>query len=536
MREHSTQTSKLAATAAIAFLFASGAHAQTNSITTKLLGRIDSRRVADGAPFFVKTISDWKQGHCSIPMGTTLEGRVVKALKRGSGVTREEVDLRFLQIPCPTDDSQEVTPILAAIHGPRKNSNDDMLARQVIMTAFAATAGSHSASPGASGGAAPAGAPGRRTGTLGRGGFTPMSSSPETFRAGEVRDYPSVKLSLPTLASEPTVLTSTGELFFDPDARFMVVAHLTPSDVSRRTQVASAGSVSTSASGPGMNAKQIPLRSAPKPMPVLVENCVSGGCVTAPDAAAVTAEQAQIEVPLRDLAYRPRTGRTVVGGLEDNAAIAFLGDDQVFITFNMHPLVPRSNTEAERSSAPRQIRGVVVSAADGRRLRVVDWIVPDQGTYLWPLDRGRILVHVGNALIVYGRDFEEQARWEIPGPLAFVTVSPSHTLILAAVMHEKYDAATFRRLADFVGSAEAIQEDCDLIALNGQLEEMSSQRLTQIPALPALLDSGLSLSSRTAIACGRLRRPTGTNMTRTLRNSLPVVHLSYRPFPPTFFS
>ena len=472
MRKCCTQTSKLAVTAAIAVLFASGAHAQTNSITAKLLGRIDSRRVADGAPFFVKTISDWKQSHCAIPIGTTLEGRVVKALKRGSGVAREEIDLRFLRIPCPTDDSQEVTPILAAIHGPKKNSNDDMLAREVIMTAFAATAGSHSASPGSSGGSAPPGAIGRNTGTLGRGGFTPMSSSQETFRAGEVPDYPSVKLSLPTLASDPTVLTSTGELTFDPDARFMIVAHLTSSDLSRGTQVASAGSVSTSSSQPGVNAKQISLRSAPNPMPILVDNCVSGGCVSAPDATTITAEKAQTEVPLRDLLYRPRTGRTVVGGLEDDAAIAFLGDGQIFITYNTHSLVRRSESEAERSDAPRQIRGVLISAVDGRRLRVLDWIVPDQGAYLWPLDQGRILVHVGNALIVYGRELEEQARWEIPGSLAFVTISPSHTLILAAVKHEKYDAATFRRLADFVGSAEAIQEDCDLIALNGQLEAM----------------------------------------------------------------
>ena len=57
--------------------------------------------------------------------------------------------------------------------------------------------------------------------------------------------------------------------------------------------------------------------------------------------------------------------------------------------------------------------------------------------------------------------------------------------------HEKYDAATFRRLAAFVGSAEKVQEDCDLIALNGQLEQTGSSRLTQIPARPALLDSGM---------------------------------------------
>jgi hypothetical protein len=96
-----------------------------------------------------------------------------------------------------------------------------------------------------------------------------------------------------------------------------------------------------------------------------------------------------------------------------------------------------------------------------------------------------------NALVVYGRDLQEEARWEIPGPLLFVTISPSRTVILVAVKHERYDASTFRRLAAFVGSPEKVQEDCDLIALNRQLEQTSSRRLTQTPALPPLLDSGM---------------------------------------------
>jgi hypothetical protein len=235
--------------------------------------------------------------------------------------------------------------------------------------------------------------------------------------------------------------------------------------------------------------------SRPAPPP-LIENCVSGGCITAPDTTQVIAEQAQTETSLREVGYRPRITRTVVGGLEDEDAIAFLGDDQIFVTFNTHALVPRSETDAQRGNAPRPIRGVLLSAIDGRRLRVVDWLVPEQGPYLWPLETGRLMVHVGNALVVYTRDLEEEARWEIPGPLLFVTISPSRNAILAAVQHEKYDAATFRRLADFIGSAGKVQEDCDLIALNGHLEQTGSHRLTQIPAPPALLDAGMITATR----------------------------------------
>jgi hypothetical protein len=392
MRRHSSQRARLTALAAVALLsFSTSGRAQNSSITTKLMGRIDSRRIAEGAPFFVKTISNWKEGRCSIPMGVTLEGRVAKVVKRGPGVKREEIDLRFLRLPCPSDDTQEVTPMLVAMHGPKKNSNDNMLAQEWMMSLFAATAGSHAAGAGSSSGGLPAppGALGRNTGTLGKGGRSTVSSSEETIKAGEVQDFPTVKLSLPTLTSDPTVLTSTGELFFDDDARFIIVVRLAPSNGSK-LEMARAASPSVSSRADGSSNRQS-VPPAPAPLPALIENCVSGGCVTAPDATPVSAERAQTEVPLTDLAYRPRTRRTVRGGLEDDAAIAFLGDDQI----NPHPLVPRSEAQAIRSSSPRQMRGVLVSAADGRRLRVVDWLVPDQGAYLWPLDRGRVLVHVG---------------------------------------------------------------------------------------------------------------------------------------------
>src|ERR1700709_2584696 len=148
------------------FSLGTGAHAQISTITSRLLGRIDSRRIAEGAPFFVKTISLWKESRCSVPMGATLEGRIAKVVKRGPGVKREEIDLRFLRIPCPGDDSQEITPILVAMHGPKRSSEEDALARQEIMSAFASLAGVHTPSPAGRSGPAPVGALAGKTGTV----------------------------------------------------------------------------------------------------------------------------------------------------------------------------------------------------------------------------------------------------------------------------------------------------------------------------------------------------------------------------------
>src|ERR1700761_8146175 len=89
----------LATIAAIGLLCVS-ARAQQSAITTQVLGRIDSRRSSAGSSFFVKTASAWKQGRCSIPDGSTLEGRIAKVRKKGAGVKREELDLRFVGLSC----------------------------------------------------------------------------------------------------------------------------------------------------------------------------------------------------------------------------------------------------------------------------------------------------------------------------------------------------------------------------------------------------------------------------------------------------
>jgi hypothetical protein len=452
------------------------------SVTARLLGRVDSRHAAVGEPFFVKTISAWKLGRCTIPMGTTLEGRVDKVVPRTRGARYEELALRFLLRPCPTDDTQEIVPLLVAIHRPARDLNDDMLARQKLMTAFASVAGAHSPSGG------PAAGP--RAGVVGgvSAGFSPMPST-DSFRAGEVRGYPSVKLTLPHVTSDPTVLTGSGELLFDPDARFVLVIRTEPASTGENVAVASAGAESPAPSAP--SADRHAVSPPPPPPPVLVEDCVAGGCVTAAAATGIAEHKAGLEVPLRSLSYRPRLERVVQGGLENQSAIVFLGEDQLFATFNAHTLVPRTSAEAMRSVTPRQIRGVLLSTRTGQRLRVVDWLVPDSGAYLWPLDRNRVLVHAGNALVIYGPDLKEEARWPIPGSLVFLTLSPSRQSILVAVQHNTYDAATFRRLAEFIGSSDKVQEDTDLIALDAQLQQTASRPLTGTPAPLPLLDTGM---------------------------------------------
>src|ERR1700742_3691962 len=114
MRRPSSPAGPLVAGAATAF-FCVFANAQQGAVTSEVLGRIDSPRASTGASFFVKTTSPWTEGRCTIPGGTTLEGRIAKTQRKGPDAKREEMDLLFLPVPCSGDEARQIIPILVAM-------------------------------------------------------------------------------------------------------------------------------------------------------------------------------------------------------------------------------------------------------------------------------------------------------------------------------------------------------------------------------------------------------------------------------------
>jgi hypothetical protein len=180
----------------------------------------------------------------------------------------------------------------------------------------------------------------------------------------------------------------------------------------------------------------------------------------------------------------------VLRSLAEDAAVRFLGDDQLLITFNAHSLIVRSQDESARLTSPRIIRALLFSITTGKIIRAVDWRVPDEGPYLWPLDGGRVLAHVGDKLVVYGRGLAAERQWAPPGDVRFLRVAPSRHFIVAAVTHERHTPEEHRRLAEFMGP-QPVEEDFDLTLLDGQLNVQTIRRLQNWPTLSEVLDTGL---------------------------------------------
>lgn len=477
----------LAAIAALGLLCVP-AKAQQSAITTQVLGRIDSQRATEGGSFFVKTTSAWKQGPCTIPSGSTLEGRIAKVQKKGSGVKREELDLRFLEIPCSGDEAQEILPILVAMQGPHHDPGEDFIVQQQLVAAL--SGGLRRASPDSSGGASrSSGSSGSMAGSTGHlGNLSPTTSTEQPLRATEALGFPGVKLTLPVLTTDPTTLSSSSQLLIDPGTRFRLVLQLAPRRAASEHPATERAVITRPVPEPATAPVEQPVKQAIQEN-LEIEQCVETGCAFADSPATAVDNQLERTLSLRAFGFRVRNQR-VLRSLAEDAAVRFLGDDQLLITFNAHPLIVRSQDESARLSSPRIIRALLFSIATGKIIRAEDWRVPDEGPYLWSLDGGRVLARVGDKLRVYGRGLKAERQWTPPGELRFLRVSPSRHFIVAAVTHERHTPEEHRRLAEFMGP-QPVEEDFDLTLLDGQLNVQTTRRLQNWPTLSEVLDTGL---------------------------------------------
>ena len=442
------------------------ANAQQTAVRSQVLGRIDSRRASEGGSFFVKTLSAWKQAPCVIPSGALLEGHIAKVQRKGAGVKREEMDLRFLPIPCSGDEAQEIVPVLIAMQGAQPDPREAFMMQEQMARALSSALRRIPASSDSSGGSSRTpGTPGNMSGAVGSlGNFSPATANQRPLHPQEVLGIPGVKLSLPILTTDPTALSSSNQILIDPETQFLLVLELAPRPEPSDTPAAERATITRPVTEP-----IAPPVKPPVEEDVEIEQCVETGCAFAdsPDALSVD-NQLERTLSLRAFGYKVR-GNRVLRALAEDAAVRFLGQDQLLITFNAHPLIVRSQDESSRLASPRIIRALLFSTKTGKIIRAEDWRIPGEGPYLWPLDGGRVLAHVGSILAVYGPGLKLEHQWAPGGEVRFLRVSPSRHLIVAAIAHERHTPEQHRRIAEFVGPEHPVDEDFDLTLLDGQL-------------------------------------------------------------------
>src|ERR1035438_9880190 len=114
--------------------------------------------------------------------------------------------------------------------------------------------------------------------------------------------------------------------------------------------------------------------------------------------------------------------------IANGKALVYLSPKELLVTFNPHILSPRHDL-GPAGPTMRVIRAALVDTGSRRVTHTVDWELPDNRQYLWPLAEGRVLVHVGSELRVYGAGLKIQNRISLEWPLAFFPLTSDGSLL-----------------------------------------------------------------------------------------------------------
>jgi hypothetical protein len=134
------------------------------------------------------------------------------------------------------------------------------------------------------------------------------------------------------------------------------------------------------------------------------------------------------------------------------------------------------------------IRAVVVDTQTHQITHTVDWELPDNKQYLWPFSDGRVLVHVGSELRVYGQGLKVQNRVSFDGPLAFMRVTPDGSFLVAGVIRERHSPELHAQLSRDLNSAP--EEDVTVLVLNRNFETIARSKTRSGLMAPTLLNEG----------------------------------------------
>jgi hypothetical protein len=191
-------------------------------------------------------------------------------------------------------------------------------------------------------------------------------------------------------------------------------------------------------------------------------------------------------ISISQLGYSPRPQKAMES-FDHDEVLAYLSPRELLVTFNPHILMPRHSL-GRSGSTVRVIRAALVDTETHRVTHTVDWELPDDREYLWPLGEGRVLVHVASELRVYGEGLNVYNRVPLDGPLAFVRATPDGSFVAIGVIRERHTPELHAQLSQSLNRDP--DEDVDVLVLNRNFETIAKSPSQSRIMPPTLLNEG----------------------------------------------
>jgi len=445
-------------------------------IEAELMADLHARLLKVGGTVYARVTVEWRSPTCVLRNGAVLEAHVVSVVPSIKPVKASEVGLAFTKAQCGDQKMGAFNLLLSAIAAPPEDSDLGLLSYSLPVRAMSGVSGLVVLNS-------------MRISN----DRTLQLASPEVYllpliprmEMGDVYRIRGLKLSVGTGPENSSILTSKDhDVALEKHSMLLLVP-------AQWTITRASGEPGTTQPESGETAVRIPAAARTAPLPARpplndIELCVPPQCNEAlPSGNAIDVGHAAATMSSRELGYAPRPQRDAFAFVHDEV-LAYLGPRELLVAFNPHELVSR---DAQRpGSTVRVIRAAVVDTQTHRVTHTVDWQLPDNRQYLWPLADGRLLVHVGSELRVYGEGLQIQNRVPLDGPLAFVRVTPDGGFMAVGVLHERHTPELHAQLRESLNSDP--EEDVNILVLNRNFETIAKSTVQSNLMAPTLLNEG----------------------------------------------
>ena len=468
-------------------------------VQAELLAHLNVRHLTTSSTIFARVTLDWASPECVLRQGAILEAKVELA-EAHKYRHESRLALSFVRAQCNGTDMHPLELMLAAVA--------DAPANWAIVPDSQVRMPISFSNPHGNGMLAGIGtaAPGDLYSThLELTGITHRFPMRPDLQPGAVLGIKHLKLDLGTGPNRASVLSSRGS---DVALGAYTQILLVPASLAFQPSRAAFAlrTVPATANTPASTNAVVPADT--------LETCAPPGCaVDLPISPNELAGDSRTSISVRSIGYTPRSNK-VLDDFDNEEALAWLGSDQLLFTFNPHRLIHRQGPTAQSAGPVRVVRAVLLNTQSKNIVRAVDWQIADARRYLWQLDGGRVLAHIGQELRIYTAGLELEQAITLTGPLSFVRITPDGHLIAIATLRERHSPDLHASLRETTGMEP--EEDVEIAILDAQFKTMAQFSTVSGIVPPTLLNEGqVHLLARPNMAY-RLALNTWDNKTTTL--------------------
>jgi len=438
-------------------------------VRAELMTSLYAHKLHEGATVFARVLVDWRSADCTLDTGSILEAHVISVVPSSKAAKGSQLDLAFTRAQCGERKLRDFPLLLAAVVVVPEQGDQGIFSdplpfsplgggfsagdafRQAASVSWEITAETAQATP------------------LGR------------MKMGDVSGIKGLKLSVGTGPDNSSILSSTDR---DVAVENHTLLLLIPAQGGIPRQPDNARTAKP-ASGAAPAAAAV---ASAQPLVEDIDGCVPPQCdVELPSANASSLGSAAATISISQLGYVPRPQRPMKS-FDFDETLAYLNPRELLVAFNPHILAPR-HALGRSGWTVRLIRAALVDTATRRVIHTTDWEIADDRQYLWPLDEGRVLVHVGSELRVYGEGLKILNRIPLDGPLSFVRTTPDGSFLAVGILRERHSPELHAELVESLEGAEP-EEDVDIRVLNRNLEPIAKSSSRSTLVAPTLLNEG----------------------------------------------